>query len=170
MREDYMIEDGPRILRFTGRELGFSSSKRPGVDRWIEFTLFQTIPAPDSSEPRKYVLSRVGVSNVYHHPSCETARRAGLREIARAKLSGAELVEIAPCQRCRPDRDLDFPLVCLEEDKTWARVFRAPEEVLRALTKTDEQGNQYLTRVARVLLNRAAEREPELRGVLSVRV
>lgn len=168
--ETHEVEDGARILRFPGRELGFSSSKRPGVDRWIEFTLYQTIPAEGSTEPSKYVLSRIGVSNVYHHPSCETARRAGLREFPKSRLTEVELREIAPCPRCRPDQDLAFPLVCLEEDKAWARIFRTPEEVLRALTKTDEQGNRYLTRVAKTLLTRAAFKAPELRPLLSVQV
>ena len=49
----FEVKDGSRILQFSGRLLGESSSKRGDSTRWIEFKLYKT-------ENGKYILSRVG--------------------------------------------------------------------------------------------------------------
>ena len=140
------VKDGPRILKFDGEEIGFSTSERPGADRWIEFTLYKT------SGDGKYILARVGVSNLFHTPECRVARRGYLPEAPRSGLAEGRV----PCQECRPDQT-DFPIVCIEQDKTWARVFNVPEAVLGGLMKHDEFGDQYLTAVARRLIEDASE-------------
>jgi hypothetical protein len=151
------VNDGPRILKFEGRELGFSSSERPGADRWIEFTLYKT------SGDGQYVLSRVGVSNLYHTPECRFTRRGYLPEVPRAE---GEKDRVA-CGECRPDR-AEFPLVCPEVDKTWARVYKTPEALLKGLLKPDRDGGLYLTSVARRLIEDASESDRELAGAYQV--
>lgn len=161
----YRVYDGPRILEFEGEEIGFSTSERPGAGRWIEFTLYRT-----AGEGR-YVLSRVGVSNVYHVPGCHIAERGNIEPSPWRDLPE----DAVPCWRvkgavdpCRPDPE-EFPLVSIEPDKTWARDYGDPAGVLRALMKPDKNGGElYLTAVARRVLEDAARRDPAIAGAFQV--
>ncbi len=160
----HKINDGPRILQFEGEEIGFSSSERDGAARWIEFTLYKT--AGDG----QYVLSRIGASNVYHTPDCRFSTRKHLEPVPWTALDPGAV----PCNRvpntvdgCRPSRE-EFPLVCIENDETWARVYQEPAQVLQGLMKHDKQGGLYLTAVARRLLEDASERDPGIAGAFQV--
>ena len=55
----FEVKDGSRTLQFKGRLLAESSSWRRGSTRWIEFALYRT-------ENGSYVLSRIGVSLIFH--------------------------------------------------------------------------------------------------------
>lgn len=150
------VRDDQRILRFDGVELGFSSSRRRDSPRWIEFTLYKT------NGDGQYVLSRIGVSRVYHTPDCRFSTKSHIEPVSKDVLEE----DAVPCHEvpgtengCRPDED-DFPLVCPEEDKTWARVFKTPEALFDGLMKHDRHGNLYMTGVARRLLAVASEKDP----------
>ena len=67
------INDGSRTLQFSGALLGKSSSKRSDSTRWIEFELYRT-------DNGSYILSRVGVSIMYHTAACTLARRYAVLE------------------------------------------------------------------------------------------
>lgn len=139
------VKDGQRILEFDGEEIGFSSSQRRDSFRWIEFRLYKT-------KSGKYILSRIGFSNLYHLPDCEIAERSKLDESTRDEILDTDY----PCPECRPDLDL-LPFVCFEREKHWARVYASADEVLGGLMKTDiSSGIKYMTAVARRLLEDAA--------------
>lgn len=139
----YEVRDGSRTLQFNGRLLGESSSWRRGSTRWIEFKLFKT-------ENGSYVLSRVGVSLVYHGASCPLVKRYSLVEAPSSSIrEGA-----TPCEECYPSRNL--PVLFPEKDRTWAQVSEDPEPVLEALYKYDAGGARYLTNVAQRLLEQAS--------------
>lgn len=145
----YEVRNGNRVLRFEGRHLAQSSSKRPGATRWIEFDLYKT-------EAGKYVLSRVGVSYVFHSSVCPLVTRYGLHEA-----HSDELSEFAtPCLECRPD-SLD-PVVYPETFRYWTLVSDEPEAILEALYKPDDMGARYLTRVAERLLQNAAAQDADI--------
>ena len=55
----FEVKDSSRTLQFNGKLLSKSSSWRKGSVRWIEFALYKT-------ENGSYVLSRIGVSLIYH--------------------------------------------------------------------------------------------------------
>ena len=59
----FEVKDGARTLQFSGKLLGESSSYRPNSNRWIEFRLYRT-------QSGSYVLSRIGVSLIYHGAAC----------------------------------------------------------------------------------------------------
>jgi hypothetical protein len=61
-----------------------------------------------------------------------------------------------------------MPIALAEQDKTWARVYKTPDAVLSGLFKHDAQGEQYLTAVARRLLEDAARRDPAIAGAYRV--
>lgn len=151
----HQVKDGSRTLQFNGRLLGESSSWRRGSTRWIEFQLYKT-------ENGSYVLSRVGVSLVYHGAACALVKRYGLVEMSSDTLSEDAL----PCEECSPSDDL--PLVFPEKNRTWAQVSEEPEAVLDALYKYDQGGARYLTNVAQRLLEQASENDDRIDAIYRV--
>lgn len=151
----YEVRDGARTLQFNGIKLGASSSYRPGKGRWIEFALYQT----DSGS---YVLSRIGVSNIFHVSTCEVVARYGLHELDSVDLSSVAV----PCLDCRPS-PLE-PIVYPEKHRYWTLVSNDPEAVLDALYKKDDFGIRYLTTVAKDVLEQAADKSAEIDMVYRV--
>jgi len=138
------VKDGSRILQFEGRVLGESSSQGSDSTRWIEFRLYKT-------ESGSYILSRVGVSLVFHGAACPLVRKYKLNEISTTELD----VEAKPCEECLPSRQL--PVVFPEKERTWAQVSDGPEAVLEALYKYNYDGSRYLTKVAKRVLEQASK-------------
>ena len=151
----FQVKDGSRTLQFNGRLLGKSSSWRRGSIRWIEFELYKT-------ENGSYVLSRVGVSLVYHGAACALVKRYGLLESSSNSISE----DAIPCEECNPS--LDLPLVFPEKNRTWAQVSEDPEAVLEALYKYDQGGARYLTHVAQRLLEEAAKHDDKIDNIYRV--
>lgn len=151
----YEVKDGSRILQFNGRRLGSSSSWRPDSIRWIEFELYRT-------ENGSYILSRVGVSLVFHVASCPLVKRYGLQEQSVDDLRQ----DAIPCPECRPTRDA--PLVFPEKDRTWAQVSDDADAVLEALYKYDDGNTRYLTKVAQRLLESASRYDQNIDMVYHV--
>jgi hypothetical protein len=139
----YEVKDGSRILQFEGRLLGSSSSQNSDSTRWIEFKLYKT-------ENGSYILSRVGVSLVFHGSVCHLVGKYKLNEAKPGVLSSNAI----PCEECLPSTQV--PLVFPEKERTWAQVSDGPEAVLEALYKHNYDGSKYLTKVAKRLLEEAA--------------
>jgi hypothetical protein len=148
----YEVKDGSRTLQFDGNLLASSTSRKYDSLRWIEFQLYKT-------KNGSYVLSRVGVSLVYHGAACQLVKRYKLIEAPPSALS----TDSIPCEECYPDDTL--PVIFPERDRTWAQVSDEPEAVLEALYKYDHGGARYLTNVAQRLLDGASEND---RGIESV--
>jgi hypothetical protein len=151
------VKDGSRTLQFNGRLLGKSSSYKRGSLRWIEFELYKT-------ENGSYVLSRVGVSVIYHGAACGLVRRYGLNEVLVSELDKKE--EMIPCEACNPSfvTEVVFP----EKNRYWAQVSEDPNAVLEALYKYDNGGARYLTNVAQRLLEDAAALDKGIESVYKI--
>lgn len=150
------VKDGTRILKFNGKLLGKSSSWRRGSNRWIEFELYKT-------DNGSYVLSRVGVSVIYHAGACHLVKRYGLQEqLTEETLS----TDVVPCDECRPSlmAEVIFP----EKNRYWAQVSEDPNSVLEALYKYDNGGARYLTHVAQRLLEQASETDKAIESVYRI--
>lgn len=145
----YEVKDGSRTLQFNGALLGKSSSHRRGSTRWIEFELYRT-------ESGSYVLSRTGVSLVFHGAACPLVKRYGLQELSADQLHQDAL----PCEDCYPTEDA--ALVFPEKYRYWAQVSEDPSAVLDALYKYDDGGARYLTNVAQRLLEDASEQDQKI--------
>ena len=154
----YEVKDGSRTLQFNGRILGTSSSWKKGSTRWIEFELYQT-------ENGSYILSRVGVSLVYHGASCPLVKRYGLIEATPDKVTK----ESVACEECSPLKN-ELPYVFPERNRTWAQVSDDPEAVLEALYKYDDGGARYLTKVAQRLLEDASKEDKKIESVYRVEI
>ena len=101
----FEIKDGTRTLQFNGMLLAESSSWRRGSYRWIEFKLYKT-------DNGSYVLSRIGVSIVYHGATCPLVSRYALNEASRSELDSAAVLcgdqrESCPVA-CQPDESIDL--------------------------------------------------------------
>ena len=151
----YYIKDGSRTLQFDGTILGKSSSWRRGSTRWIEFELYKT-------QSGSYILSRVGVSLVYHSPVCALVKRYGLTEAPASALEKDAL----SCEECSPTAEAD--LVFPEKHRYWAQVSEEPTAVLEALYKYDQGGARYLTNVAQRLLETASEKDEAIESVYRI--
>jgi hypothetical protein len=151
------VKDGNRLLQFDGRLIGTSTSWRRGSYRWVEFKLYKT------HEEGRYILSRVGMSLLYHLHECAVVERNNLKEAPRSTLDR----DARPCEDCRPDQ-LEVPIVCPEKPRYWAQVCDTPDAVIKALYKEDENGNTYLTFVAQRLLENAADLDTEIEGIYRI--
>jgi hypothetical protein len=153
----YEVKDGSRTLQFNGSLLGKSTSWRKGSTRWIEFELYRT----DSGS---YILSRVGVSLVYHGAACPLVKRYGLQEVPYGQLAKDALT----CEECSPDESTE--LVFPEKHRYWAQVSEEPNAVLDALYKYDSSGARYLTNVAQRLLETSATNDVKIDQVFKFEV
>lgn len=149
------VKDGARTLQFNGRLLGKSSSYRRGSTRWIEFELYRT-------ESGSYILSRIGVSLIYHGAACPLVKRYGLQEVEATELAQDALA----CEECDPTEDAE--LVFPEKYRYWAQVSEDAEAVLDALYKYDSGGARYLTNVAQRLLEEASKNDSKIDSIYRV--
>jgi hypothetical protein len=149
------VKDGSRTLQFNGELLGKSSSWRRGSTLWIEFELYRT-------ESGSYVLSRIGISLIYHGAACPLVKRYGLQELSFSKI----IKDSIPCEQCQPSEEAD--LVFPEKQRYWAQVSEEPIAVLEALYKYDDGGARYLTNVAQRLLEMASEKDSDIEAVYRI--
>lgn len=154
----YKVRDGDRTLQFEGSLLAKSTSERPDAYRWIEFELYKT-------ESGSYVLSRIGVSLIFHGAACPMVKKYKLSESPAAELNQ----KASPCSECSPDYSLD--LVFPEKYRFWATVTTDPSSILDSLYKYDEAAdNFYLTSVAQRLVAQASKVDSALADVYNVEI
>lgn len=153
----FEVKDGARTLQFNGTLLGKSSSWRKGSTRWIEFELYRT-------ESGSYILSRTGVSLVFHGAACALVKRYGLLE------SSFDLLEpeAIPCDECEPSEEVE--LVFPEKYRHWAQISDKPEAVLDALYKYDDNGARYLTDVSKRLLQEVSKVDKEMASIYNIEI
>lgn len=140
----YEVMDGVRKLHVDGTLLAESSSRESYKDRWVEFRLFKT-------KSGVYVISRVGHSILYHSSDCAT--------VTRNRLSAANLDDLSrdlkPCRNCSPDY-ADPQGVYPETPRPWLGTCQNARGVVSSLMKYDDNGTEYLTNVAKSLLEAAS--------------
>lgn len=146
----HTVKDGDRNLKFDGTELATSSSQAKDKYRWVEFKLYRTARGD-------YVLHRLGVTLYFHSAYCDVVRRNRIDPLPSEVVS----VNLVPCERCNPGRSETF--LYPEKPRHWAQVSATPEGVIASLKKYDEHGTEYLTGVARRLLETAAKNDADLR-------
>lgn len=151
------VKDGDRTLQFNGTLLAKSTSQRRGAFRWIEFELYKT-------ESGSYILSRIGVSLVFHGAACSLVKKYGLTEKSNTQLEPGAI----PCELCEPDDMID--LVFPEKYRYWAQISEKSDAVLDALYKYDENGARYLTSVAQRLMQEAAKVDKDIATVYNYEI
>jgi hypothetical protein len=108
------------------------------------------------------VLSRIGVSIIYHGAACPLVKRYSLNEVNASELMDNALA----CVECNPSPSavMIFP----EKYRYWAQVSDDPNAVLEALYKYDDGGARYLTKVAERLLEDASEVDKGIESIYRV--
>ena len=147
LEEVFKVRNGQQQLTFDGRLLSESSSRRRNSPRWVEFQLYRT-------EGGVYVLSRIGQSSVFHTPLCEVLERGDGLDPSRVDAT------YSPCEICDPHWEDDVTIP--EKPRHWAQVMETPHGVLESLYRYDSHGARYLTRVARELVEDAAQKDNNL--------
>lgn len=147
----YKIKDGVRTLEVRGDLLAKSSSEALYKDRWIEFELFRTYE-------NVYVVSRVGKSRIYHSKDCSVVGRNRLSAVDPRTLNDRVYRE---CEQCSPSF-MDMDGVYPEVPRHHAQVSQTAEGVVAYLTQEDQNGSEYLTKVARNLLEEASEIDDDI--------
>src|SRR5687767_210089 len=128
--QHYEVKDRNRTLKFDGRKLGSSTSKREGAPRSVEFALYVTASGT-------YVYERIGQSNVFHHIDCEVVERNELKFDPEDYLEDWHV----PCELCYPDEEFDD--IIIEKPRYYAMVSDSPAAILETLYKKDDNGARY---------------------------
>lgn len=146
----YTIQDGARLLRFEGTQLAHSSSEDSGKTRWVEFSLYKT-------RSGKYVVSRIGVSKTFHRSTCAVVRRNNIDGLPAEVISES----LHPCRECAPSRLTDT-LLYPETPRYKAQICTTALGVVDSLKQYDSRDTEYLTDVARRLLEDAAKVDEDI--------
>jgi hypothetical protein len=166
LEQRFQVKDGPRNLSFVGWKLGEADSRTTGEEaRWTELSLYKTTTG-------RYVLQKVGCSDVFHNETCNPKRGRRYDNLDLA----ADLNDVDPelaleevyvlCGECNPSYD-DQP-VWVERDIFAASTFGSVEELLEALYRPDtKKSSRFLSRVARSLLEQATEKDDEINRVMN---
>lgn len=159
----WFVKDGQRPLSFMGWQLASANSQTGADVRWTELTLYITTS-------RKYVLEKIGRSDVFHREECSRRskgkRYTSLREAIPEDAQPNETLEelFIKCDDCQPTHDL--APVFVERDIYSVATHDSPAALVDSLYRKDRADARYLSRVARQLLDKASAVDEGIRRVL----
>lgn len=166
--ERFNIKDGQRPITFVGTELASADSQTGNEKRWTELTVYRT-------NTGKYVLEKVGRSDVFHSPLCTRRSKgkeyphldAALDEILGDDADDESIEErFIPCEDCTPNFDVEPAWV--EQDIPSVAVVESAQELVKSLYHRDTGSTKFLSRVARELLEKAAVNDADIASIMSV--
>jgi hypothetical protein len=157
----HKVNDQYGILEFEGELIGEASTESDRSPRWTEIQIYRTTGG-------NYVVSRVGVSLVYHNMDATCA--SGLPRLARDLVENDQR-QLEPCDDCQP-ADLEAlppaTRVRVETDRHSAEAVPA-DKLVQALTLKRANGSTYVSNVAQTALSMALENDPSLIDVLATK-
>lgn len=155
------LRDGQRPITFVGWMVANADSQSGTNPRWTELSLYRTITG-------RYVLEKIGRSDVFHSPGCKRKSGAFFESLDHALEADQDRAEddaYVPCDICKPD--FAQQPVYVERDISAVAVYAEPEQLVDALFRKDADNMRYLSRVSRELLDEAASRDEGIAGVMS---
>lgn len=157
----HRVNDQYGVLEFEGDLIGEASTESDRSPRWTEIKIYRTTGG-------NYVVSRVGVSLVYH--AMEAPCASGLPRLARDLVEN-DTRQLEPCEICQP-QDLDDMTpgtrVRVETDRHSAEAVPAVR-LVEALTLKRQNGSTYVSNVAQTALSMALDNDPSLIDVLATK-
>ncbi len=165
----FKLRDGMQPVTFAGEQLAFASSQPDGdtlPDRWTELSIYKTVTG-------KYVLEKIGRSNLVHRQECTVPGKGALpyESIIDALddvdegASEDDLEQFfVPCPTCKPDFDSDDPVI-VEQDYHQVNRFETPEQLLEALYHRKGAAVRQLSSLSRTLLELAARKDEGIRRI-----
>ncbi len=167
--ERFNVKDGQRPLTFVGWKIAEADSQSGNDARWTELGLYRTLTG-------KYVLEKVGRSDVFHSDNCKRkSKGVKFETLEDAAEDTDEALEdiFVPCSQdrgngphCNPSYG-ESP-VWVERDISAATVLETAEQVVDALFRRESNNTRFLSRVSRALLEDAAKNDEDIKRVMSV--
>ncbi len=152
MTSTHQVRDGSRLLTFEGARLGTVTSKRDGVPRWTEMSVFKTVGG-------QYVLEKVGRSVVTHMPGCPEILNPPLPRF-QTEFPGEDPDEGFEFHECVPE-EYNFPQLLVENQRYWATISSEPSEIVDALYRRRDGGTRQLPRISIILLEEVTATDPD---------
>lgn len=162
--QKYQLRDDKRRVAFTGSCIASVSSKRPGVQRWTQVSIFRT------SGAGRYIVERVGVSVVAHRVDCPqvaTKKPYGLDSLMPDEAAPAER---QACPVCKPDvaefMKTDPASLTFEQDKHRTQIWEDAREMVDSLyTARTSPGQRALSGLMLWVLDEASKVDPVIAAV-----
>lgn len=156
----FELRDGQKPIYVEGWLIADADSQTGNDPRWTELTLYRTLTG-------KYVLEKIGRSDVFHSARCSRKSKGVMHEDLPDAADAKDVDEDAfvQCRDCRPQRD-ETP-VFVERDISAVAVYPSADGLVEALFRRDSDNMRYLSRVARALLETAAVNDDEIGRVVS---
>jgi hypothetical protein len=163
----FELRDGMQPVTFAGEQLAFASSQPDGdtlPDRWTELAVYKTVT-------NKYVLEKIGRSNLFHVEGCTVPGKGALRyesvfdalEDVDESASPDDLEQFfVPCTTCNPSFDSEDPVI-VEQDFHQVNRYEDPEQLLEALYHRKGSAVRQLSSLSRTLLDLAARKDEGIR-------
>lgn len=156
--ERFNIRDGQRPLTFEGWLLGEADTQSGDDVRWTELAMYRTITG-------RYVIEKIGRSDVFHSDDCARRRKGDPHAsvAAGAAVNNKDVNECVPCDECHPGT-YATP-IWMEKDIYTATMFASVEEAIRSLYR-DDNGIPRLSHVAQTLLGRASTNDIAIANIM----
>lgn len=166
----FELRDGMRPVTFAGVQLASASSQSDSnpTPRWTELAIYQTVTG-------KFVLEKIGRSDIFHTGNCSRPGKGALRynsilDALEDVDSGAD-EDLLPsffvqCDVCNPSYDSDDPVI-VEQDMHSVDVYDTPEKLIDALYYRRNGSVRSLSNLSRNLLEMAAKKDAGIASVLS---
>jgi hypothetical protein len=165
----FQLRDGLQPITFAGQQLAFASSQVDDnpMPRWTELAIYKTISG-------KYVLEKVGRSDVFHAEFCPRPGKGAMRypSIMEAladvdpKAGESDLANFfVPCDSCKPSYDSEEGVV-VEQDMHSVDAYESPEKLIEALYYRKNGAVRSLSNLSRNILDMAAQKDE---GIAKVR-
>jgi hypothetical protein len=154
----YQLRDDRKKVAFTGICLASISSKRTGVQRWTQVSIFRT-------EAGRYIVERIGVSVVAHRIDCDNVANKKPYGIDALMPDEAPVSERQPCNICKPDiKELlrtDPASLTFEQDKHRTQIWERADDMVGSLyTQRTSPGQRALSGLMLWVLDEASKVDP----------
>jgi hypothetical protein len=166
----FTLRDGMQPVTFAGEQLATASSQVDDnpLPRWTELGIYRTVTG-------KYVLEKIGRSDVFHTGSCSKPGKGAMRfdsildALADVDADADEndlSSYFVPCEVCHPSFESEDPVV-VEQDMHSVDAFESPERLLDALYYRKNGTVRSLSNLSRTLLDAAAKKDPGIARIRS---
>lgn len=151
----YKVFNGEQEINFTGEEIGFATTqdRRMSKIRWTDITIYRT-------QGGKYVVEKVGVSDVFHALDSACKRQNWIEQEYDADEG------LRPCPDCRPSTT---GRVFVEQDRHTTHVSETAEGCVASMHNRDDDKVEYLPNVAERALHEAARADEAIRQAFLVK-
>jgi len=164
----FQLRDGMQPVTFAGQLLASASSQVEDspLPRWTELSIYKTITD-------KYVLEKIGRSDVFHTENCGRPGKGALRyesitdALADVDPDGDDPeAYFVPCNECKPDFDSEAPVI-VEQDMHSVDAFESPEKLVDALYYRKNGTVRSLSNLSRNILDAAAKKDSGIAAIRS---